>query len=205
MSRSEPVKIHVSPWTTLLLAVFIWAASPELLAALLLAALLHELGHYAMLKHQGAQVEAIRISPFGAQMRLRPYPQLSYGQEMLAVLAGPGVNLILAFVLAAAGKLWPLGYLFSGAQLVLGLFNLLPILPLDGGAFLWLLVAWCTEPFTADRLVGAISRCMTVFLLLVGAAVIYLEQGSPFLLLGALGPVWSGMSEKKLVKPRISR
>ena len=66
MSRSEPVKIHVSPWTTLLLAVFIWAASPELLAALLLAALLHELGHYAMLKHQGAQVEAIRISPFGS-------------------------------------------------------------------------------------------------------------------------------------------
>ena len=42
----------------------------------------------------------------------------------------------------------------SYPQGVLGCFNLLPILPLDGGRMLWLALCWRTDPFLADRMAG---------------------------------------------------
>ena len=189
----------------MLLAVFVSFAAPELLAALLSAALVHELGHYAVLRKLRVEVTAIHISPFGAKMCTDDQRKLSYGGEMLAVMAGPMCNLLLALLLAWAGKYSEVAYLFSGAQLVSGLFNLLPIHPLDGSRFLWLLVSWCTEPFTADRIAYKIHLFMTAALLTVGILVLYMEKGSPFLLLGALGPLCYGWKQKKLVKPRGNR
>jgi len=62
--------------------------------------------------------------------------QLSYAGELLAVLAGPGINLALAVVCAGGGEAWQL---FAGANLVLGIFNLLPLPGLDGGRIICLL------------------------------------------------------------------
>ena len=110
-------------------------SSPLLLSALLLAAILHELGHYWVLRRLHAQVTAIRITALGAEMQVAG--RLSYGGALLAAAAGPAVNLALALLLGYGGRLWSPLYLFAGAQLVLGVFNLLPVLPLDGGSLLW--------------------------------------------------------------------
>lgn len=204
MSPAERTRICVSPWTALLLAMFITLSSPVLLAALLLAALCHELGHYLMLRRLGAVVETLRITIFGAEMRLADRPRLSYGGEMLAVAAGPVANLLLASLLAYAGQWWEAAYLFAGAQLVLGLFNLLPVRPLDGGTLLWLFLAWCSDPFVADRgarFVGVWAAAV----LAIGGAIVWYKSGSPYLLLGALGLVRTGWLEKGLVKRGKSR
>ncbi len=193
-------KIYVSPWAAVVLALFILFSSPLLLAALLLAALCHELGHYITLRRFGGWVESIRISPFGAEMRLGNRNRLSYGGEMLAVAAGPIVNIALAFLLAVVGKWIELAYMFAGAQLILGLFNLLPVLPLDGGTLVWLLAAWLADPFVADRICKKINLIMIVLLLVCGGLLMHHENGSPFLLLGAVGVFWSGLVQKGLVK-----
>ncbi|MBE6971867.1 MAG: hypothetical protein E7446_07105 [Ruminococcaceae bacterium] len=201
----KKTKIYFSPWTALLLAAFIYFASPELLAALLFAALAHELGHYAMLRKMNVAVTQIHISPFGAKISTDDRKRLSYGGEILTVLAGPISNLALALLLGYMGSYSEVAYLFAGAQLVLGLFNLLPIHPLDGSRFLWLLTAWCTEPFTADRISFKIHLFTTTILLLVAILLLYIEKGSPFLLLGIAGPLWYGWEQKRLVKPRGNR
>ena len=56
----------MSPGAPALLAVFVWLSSPEVLGAVLLAALCHELGHYAALRRRGGWVRAVRISALGA-------------------------------------------------------------------------------------------------------------------------------------------
>ena len=201
----KKTKIYFSTWTALLLAFFIYFASPVLLAALLLAALAHELGHYVLLRRKKIEVTEIHISPFGAKMCTDNRRQISYGAEMQVVLAGPVCNLVLALLSAKLGRYIEVAYLFSGAQLVLGIFNLLPIHPLDGSRFLWLLTAWCTEPFTADRITYKIHRCVTFALLGIGFVVLYMEKGSPFFLLGVVGPLWYGWQQKRLVKPRGNR
>lgn len=62
---------------------------------------------------------------------------------------------------------------------VLGCFNLLPILPLDGGRMLWLALCWGTDPFLADRVTQAVSLAAAGLLTAAGAA---LARRSPFLL-----------------------
>lgn len=199
MSRNKAAKITVSVWAALLLAVFAVCTSPVVLAAVLLAALCHEWGHYGVLRCCGAAVEEIRISLYGAQIRLAERPVLSYGRELLAVLAGPIVNIALALLLARCGAWGDVFFLLSGAQLVLGGFNLLPVRPLDGGSALWLALAWGSDPVAADRVMRWIERVMLVLLTAL-ALWIWRRTGSPFLLLGITG-LWKPMRpEKKLVK-----
>lgn len=132
-----------------------WLSSPEVLGAVLLAALCHELGHYAALRRRGGWVRAVRISALGAEMQVAG--RMSYGGELLAAAAGPAVNLVLAAALGLLGRWGEPLYLLAGAQAVLGCFNLLPILPLDGGRMLWLALCWGTDPFLADRVTQAVS------------------------------------------------
>jgi len=147
-----------------------------------LASLLHELAHLAVLRLWGVPVERVRLSAFGAEIRADTR-FMHYGKEILCVLAGPAVKILLAFVLANVSE----DYLFSGANLLLGVFNLLPVSGLDGGRVLHLLVSWMTDPIRADRLCGAVA--LVVALALAGAAVwlVLWERSGWFLLLGALG------------------
>lgn len=112
--------------------------------------------------------------------------RLSYGGELLAAAAGPAANLLLSLPLAFCGRWWESGYLFAGAQLILGLFNLLPIAPLDGGSLLWNLLAWITHPYLADCVVCIVSLSGAIVLAAAALWGLYLG-GSPFLLLAALG------------------
>ena len=198
MSRNDPAKILVSPTVPLLLALFVLLSSPLVLGALLLAALTHELGHCAMLRWLRARVTAVRITALGAEMRIEG--RLSYGGEILAAAAGPAVNLLLAPLLAYGGRLWEMLYLFAGTQLVLGLFNLLPILPLDGGSMLWNLLAWITEPYTADRVMTAVGFGTAAVLTLAAVWAAW-QGGGFFFLLAALGLLWHPLGQIGVAKP----
>lgn len=204
MSQPPKTKIVVSPWTVLLLAVFAAVSSPLLLAALLLAALCHELGHCALLRAFGAEVNTVYISAFGAELRLSDRPCLSYGQEMLAVVAGPAANLLFSAGLSWCGTQKPILFVFAGAQLVLAIFNLLPVRPLDGGALVWLFLAWWIDPFAADRGARWIGGAVVAALLLFSLWLL-MKGGNPFLLLGVAGLGKSVWMEKGLVKRKKNR
>lgn len=200
MRRHERARISVSPLTPFVLAAFVALSSPVLLAALLSAAALHELGHYAALRCFSGRLSELRISPFGVEMVIADPTKLSYGRELLVTLAGPTVNLLLAVAMGVAGARWEMAYVFAGAQLILGLFNLLPTRPLDGGRLLWLATAWLTEPFTADRVTAAV-RLVTAAALTAGGVYLWRQNGgSPFLLLAVAGLLLSALREKNLVK-----
>lgn len=205
MWRDRGVSVELPPLTAAVLILFAWLSSPVLLISLSLAAILHELGHLAVLRLFGGRISKLSFSPFGAELTVANWEHLSYGAELLSTLAGPAVNLILAVLLALSGALWETSYVFAGAQLVLGLFNLIPARPLDGGRILWLLIAWITEPFTADRVLSVTSLTCAVMLFALGVLILLRTGKSPFLLFGSLGVLASVMREKGLVKRAKSR
>ena len=200
MWRGRRVSFDLPPVTATVLILFVWLSSPLLLASLLCAAILHELGHLTVLRLFGGRVSHLSISPFGAKLTVANGQCLSYGAEILSTLAGPAVNLAFALILSLLGARWDEAYVFAGAQLVLGLFNLIPARPLDGGRILWLVIAWITEPFTADRVVFFTSVLFAAALLILGAAVLIRTGKSPFLLLAAFGVLAAVLREKGLVK-----
>ena len=121
-------KLSVTWGAVGLLALALFAGAGEVLPVVALAALCHELGHLTALALVKAKIERIRLTAFGAEIRADTR-YLPYGREIFCTLAGPAVNLVLAVVLArAAGN-----YLLAGANLFLGVFNLLPLPSLDGG------------------------------------------------------------------------
>ena len=102
--------------------------------------LLHELGHAAMARAFGISTRHITLYPFGGIAAIEREPKAG-SQEFFIAVAGPVVNFVLA------GVLMPLSYL--GVQIVpqlilinvaMGIFNLIPAYPMDGGRVLrsWL-------------------------------------------------------------------
>lgn len=190
-------KFSITWGSAALLVLALIAGAGEVLPLVILSALCHELGHLTALRLVGAKVEQIRLTAFGAEIRADTR-YLSYGREIFCTLAGPAINLILAVVLArAAGD-----YLLAGANLFLGVFNLLPLPSLDGGRALYLAVSWFTDPLLADR----VSRCVGLICggaLAAGALILVVLHGTgAFLLLGALGVF---LPQLPLAKRRKSR
>lgn len=169
----KATRVSVSPAFLLLLLLFAAVDRQRLLFHILLAAAVHECGHVAVLRFAGGHVSHFRITLFGAELRIDHSERLSYGREIAAVLAGPSVNLICAFALAQAALYtgWERAFMLSGIHAALALFNLLPLRVLDGGRCLYLLLAWMTEPVTADRIMHGVS-CMSLCVLLLLCAAI---------------------------------
>ena len=93
------------------------------LVGVLLAALIHELGHLLALKLAGGRVLSIRLRSFGARIEAAP---MSPGRTALGALAGPAAGALPIFAYKTFPEL-------ALAGLVQTVFNLLPVYPLDGG------------------------------------------------------------------------
>ena len=117
-------------------------------AAAVLAAAVHELCHYLAIAALGGQVGRIAVGSGGAAMELGC---LSPVRELLAAAAGPVGSLSLMLM----GRFFPR---LALCGLVQGLFNLLPIYPLDGGRIL----RRALELVLPDRAAAAIT-CWTGF------------------------------------------
>lgn len=125
-------------WTGLL-----WGVGT--LLAFFTCVVLHELGHSFTAMHYGIGVRRILLMPIGGMAEFDDIPRQPI-REFLITLAGPAVNFVIAGVLWALVRLppgWPLSDFSANAtgfaqllvhwNLVMGLFNLVPVFPMDGG------------------------------------------------------------------------
>ena len=110
----------------LLLAVCLLVIPLEWLAAMALAAGIHELFHVLAAKALGSKILGISMDWSGIRMDLSP---LLLREELLVALAGP----VGSFLLLIIAKWYPQ---LAVCGLVQGMFNFLPVWPLDGGRVL---------------------------------------------------------------------
>lgn len=102
--------------------------------------LIHELGHVACAKAFGWKIKEVKLFPFGGVAETEEETFFPAWQEWLVAVAGPVQNgimiglALLAEYLGWTNIVWT--QWFVQANTFIALFNLLPILPLDGGRML---------------------------------------------------------------------
>ncbi len=176
-------------------------------AAFFACVVLHELGHSFTGRRYGVNVSRILLMPIGGMAEFDSLPR-EPRKELLITLAGPAVNFVIAGLLW-----WPvtrlpeviyfytaegLLYQLFAANLVMGLFNLVPVFPMDGGRILRAGLATRMPYLEATRRAALVGKILSV----VGIVVMLLWLES---VLGALlftFILMAGESEYRAVQRR---
>jgi len=183
-----PVRFH---FTFILLAVFLIvlgadaggsvAGNALYIGALFFSVFLHELAHALVARRYGIRTLEILLLPLGGVSKLERQPERR--AEFWIALAGPALNLVLAAIILAVwrsvnGKI-DLAELFrstdatlvprlAAANLILGLFNLLPAFPMDGGRILRALLAARRPEAEATRIAARVGTAFAILMAFYG-------------------------------------
>lgn len=225
MGRPFGIPVYVS-WTWFIIAGFItvlfggriqdrldlgaptaYAVAFTFAVLLYVSVLLHELAHSVVAKMYGLPVRRITLYLLGGVSEIEQEPPTP-GKEFVIAAVGPALSLGLAgvgfladvFVVNGGGIPEELIWQLWAANLVVGVFNLLPGLPLDGGRMLRAGVWKVTSNASQGTIVAAwIGRGLAV-LLAIGPFVLTTMTGQPFdstMLWGVVlaAFIWMGASQ----------
>jgi len=128
----------------------------------------HELGHAVVARRLGIEILGIELHILGGAAKMARMPRTAR-HEILIALAGPAVS----FVLGAAGLGlgfglgWkPLLY-FGIWNLILGTFNLLPALPMDGGRVLRAALSARLGRYRATHVAATVAQVFAILFVVV--------------------------------------
>jgi len=151
-----------------------------LVACVFTVVVLHELGHALVARRFGIATRDITLYPIGGIARLERMPERP-AQELLVAIAGPAVNGVLALAIYVGLRLVGVGAgddpLTIGASfmvqlmwinLSLGIFNLVPAFPMDGGRILRAVLAFWVDRPRATVVAAYVGRGIAVVMGIVG-------------------------------------
>jgi len=183
-----------------------WSCALILLA--FTCVVLHELGHCLVARSYKVPIERILLLPIGGVAQFGRLPRQP-SRELLITIAGPAVNFIIVGILYLTIG-WPddiltlgnhyhirdLLFLLMVFNLVMGIFNLIPVFPMDGGRILRALLAFKFSYLTATKMAVYVARPLAVCGIL--GSIFYLEHPLTALLFAFI--YLGGDMEYKMVK-----
>jgi len=158
IARPFGIPVYISPYWFLIAGLFVflygnsavlagssgvrYVVAAAFVVLLYVSVLIHELSHSLVARGFGLPVRRILLYPLGGFSEIEQEPPTP-GREFLVSAAGPLLSLVLAALGYTALLVTHLGGLpgllvqqLVWANLLVGIFNLLPGLPLDGGRML---------------------------------------------------------------------
>ncbi len=152
-----------------------WVMGAVSSVLLFVSVLIHELAHSFVAESRGLKVKDITLFIFGGVSNLKEEPR-SAGDELFISVVGPVASLVLAAIFWGISQaqglpetvLGVVGYL-AEINLILGVFNLIPGFPLDGGRVLRALLWGGTHSLTrATRIAVGVGRAVSLLFVLGG-------------------------------------
>ncbi|QYY37364.1 site-2 protease family protein [Ruficoccus sp. ZRK36] len=155
-------------------------------ALIFTSVLMHEYGHCLAARRYGVRIPRILLLPIGGMAQFSHIPR-EPRKELIITAAGPLVNFLIAGALFAVlgvpsyfsynpFSLHPLEILtmLIAWNIIMGLFNLLPIFPMDGGRVLRALLAMRYDYLTATKI--AVHTGKVLGILAIAGAAFYLHS-----------------------------
>ena len=189
-----PIRMHLTLAILLLFVAFTRGLGGILLAIGVFASIaLHELGHSWVAIRKGCRVREIMLLPIGGVAKMESIPTRPM-DEFLMAAAGPAVSFLLAgffWFLTVTGFFSMLSFSLVVINLGLGLFNLLPSFPMDGGRIFRAFMSPRLGRLKATALAARIGRILAVafgifglfnghFMLILIAIFIYNAAGAEY-------------------------
>lgn len=173
MIKWRGIVFRLHPLFVLLMLMSVITGYFAELLTLFVIVLIHELGHVVAARCFGWEVIRVELLPFGGVAETDDRGRSTAVQEMVVALAGPLQNAWLALfgLLMEHLGIWESGWgsYFAYANAMIGLFNLLPVLPLDGGKVMQALVSLWLPYYRTLTLCSLVSLVLAISL---GAAVV---------------------------------
>ncbi len=153
-----------------------WIAGTISAVLLFVTVLIHELAHALVAKRRGLDVPRITLFIFGGVSHLQRQPA-SAGEEFQIAAAGPATSIAIAIVTGVAGlllggtseKVEAVLFYLAFVNVLLGVFNILPGFPLDGGRVLRSIAWKRTGSFRqATRIAASVGEFFGYGLIIVG-------------------------------------
>lgn len=144
--------------------------------------ILHELGHSYIAKKHGINIQSITLFLFGGVSSMEEIPR-DPKTELKMALAGPGVSFLISLIFMIIYLIFKspgdsfmsindpylrLFWMISIINIMLGIFNLLPAFPMDGGRVLRAWLAQRTTYIRATREAAGIGKMFAIFMGIFG-------------------------------------
>ncbi len=168
------VSIYISYTLLCVTAVFIITESFTSFLCCLSAVIIHESGHLIAMHRFNCMPKKIKISLFEISIISSGRQQLPPRQNKIIIFFGPFANFICFILfyllyLFCSSVFKPLAY----SNLCVGLFNLLPVMSLDGGQLLYLMLTGRVSDKSAEKCVNIITFLILFPLAALGFLVLF--------------------------------
>lgn len=194
------MKIRVNLQIFLFAIIFYLTKQIEIYAILMLFAFVHEIGHLLSGVILGLKVKSINIMPFGISINFEDYSNKYLIKKIIIALAGPLVNLII--IILGLYNSWSEEIIYS--NILIGMFNLIPIYPLDGGRILKYITQLASGIKEAETLTYRVSNVLIILLTVISSiGVLALKNIGIVLILGYLWFLVIKENKKYRLKMRI--
>ncbi len=164
------------------------------------ALIIHETAHVISALMLGVRVLEIEIFPFGGQAKVEDFTGLNPEKEIYIALTGPVTSLSVAsFFYFLYPSLNENFHMFINVNFLLGFFNLLPALPLDGGRILRAVLSRFIGYKEATRRAAFMGKFIACSIFGYGIYLAYADfVGANFVLIGIF-LFWAATREEKFL------
>lgn len=166
-----------------LLILFYFTNQLEIYLSIMLFAIIHEFGHLIVGLILGEKTKEIKINPMGLSILFKIQPEeynkkvkkapLLELKKIFIAFAGPLTNMIIILIASFIQIDVNIRSLIISSNLVIAMFNLLPIYPLDGGRILKGILHIFLGKMKSEKMMNDISIISTIILTAIASIAIY--------------------------------
>ena len=172
------IKINIQIFAIII--ILILTKQIELYAWLMLFTLIHELSHMFTGLILKLKPKTLEIQPFGIGIIFESFENTEKNKIIIA-MAGPLMNIIIAIIFGFINI--KSQYIIINANILLAIFNLIPIYPLDGGRILKSIIKIYNKQQDTDDIINKTSNILMIAITAISSILILIYKNIGLLLI----------------------